>query len=202
MTTATISPYSASPTVLLDRLVPAPGSRTLRNVLIAIAGTLLLTAAAKIKIPLPPVPITAQTLVLLVLAMACGWKLAGSTVLLYLSQGAIGLPVFAGTPEKGIGLAYMTGPTGGYLIGFLLAAVAVGYLAERGWDRNFATTALAMLIGNALIYVPGLFWLGTVLGWDKPILQWGITPFLVGDLIKLVIAAVALPTVWKYLRRT
>jgi len=202
MTTATISPHSANPAVLVDRLLPAPGSRVLRNVLIAVVGSVLLTVAAKINIPLPPVPITAQTLVLLVLAMAVGWKLAGATVLLYLAEGAMGLPVFAGTPEKGIGLAYMAGPTGGYLLGFLLAAVAVGYLAERGWDRNFVTTALAMFIGNALIYVPGLFWLGTVLGWDKPILQWGMTPFLIGDLIKLIIAAVLLPTVWKFLRRT
>jgi len=202
MTTATISPYTASDTVLLDRLVPAPGNRALRNVLIAVVGTLLLAVASKIKIPLPPVPMTAQTLVLLVLAMACGWKLAGATVLLYLAEGAVGLPVFAGTPEKGIGLAYMTGPTGGYLIGFLLAAVTVGYLAERGWDRNFGTTAVAMFIGNALIYVPGLLWLGTVVGWDKPVLEWGITPFLFGDVIKLVIAAILLPAVWKFLRRT
>lgn len=188
-------------TVLVDRLLPASNSRVLRNVLLAVIGSLLLAVASKVKIPLPPVPITAQTLVLLVLAMAYGWKLAGATVLLYLAEGAMGLPVFSGTPEKGIGLAYMTGPTGGYLIGFLIAAVATGFLAERGWDRNFFTTAAAMLIGNALIYVPGLLWLGTVLGWDKPILQWGITPFLVGDLIKLVIAAIVLPSVWKLLNR-
>lgn len=199
-TSGAIFPHTAgTATVLVDRLLPAPGSRVLRNVLLAVIGSLLLAVASKVKIPLPPVPITAQTLVLLVLAMAYGWKLAGATVLLYLAEGAMGLPVFSGTPEKGIGLAYMTGPTGGYLLGFLLAAVVTGFLAERGWDRNFFTTAAAMLIGNALIYVPGLVWLGTIMGWDKPIMQWGMTPFLVGDLIKLVIAAILLPSVWKLL---
>ena len=113
----------------------------------------------------------------------------------------MGLPVFAGTPEKGIGFAYMVGPTGGYLVGFALAAASVGYLAERGWDRRFSTTALAMLIGNVVMYVPGLLWLGVVFGWDKPIVQWGLTPFIAGDLIKLVIAALILPAAWKLVRR-
>ena len=105
--------------------------------------------------------------------------------------------MFAGTPEKGVGLAYMLGPTGGYLAGFVLAAATCGWLAERGWDRRPATTAVAMLAGNALIYLPGLLWLGTVVGWDKPVFQWGLTPFLLGDVAKLALAAGLVPLVWK-----
>ena len=134
---------------------------------------------------------------MLVIAMAFGPRLGAATVMLYLAEGAVGLPVFAGTPEKGIGLAYMLGGTGGYLLGFLLAAALVGMLAERGWDRNVGTTALAMLFGNVVIYVPGLLWLGTLFGWDKPILAWGLTPFLLGDVTKLALAAAVLPLLWK-----
>jgi biotin transport system substrate-specific component len=144
---------------------------------------------------------TMQTFVVLTLAMAYGWRLGGATLLLYMAEGAVGLPVFAGTPEKGIGLAYMLGGTGGYLIGFVLAAALCGWLAERGWDRNVAKTALAMLAGNVIIYVPGLIWLGGLYGWDKPILEWGLTPFVLGDLTKLALAAAVLPLAWKWLGR-
>ena len=173
----------------------------LRNVILALAGTALLTLSAKIQVPFYPVPMTMQTFMVLALGMAYGWRLGGATLLLYLAEGAMGLPVFAGTPEKGIGVAYMLGGTGGYLIGFVLAAALCGWLAERGWDRRFMTTALALLIGNIAIYVPGLLWLGGLFGWDKPILEWGLTPFLLGDLTKLLLAAVALPIVWRALKR-
>ena len=173
----------------------------LRNVILALAGTALLTLSAKIQVPFYPVPMTMQTFMVLALGMAYGWRLGGATLLLYLAEGAMGLPVFAGTPEKGIGVAYMLSGTGGYLIGFVLAAALCGWLAERGWDRRFMTTALALLIGNIAIYVPGLLWLGGLFGWDKPILEWGLTPFLLGDLTKLLLAAVALPIVWRALKR-
>ena len=150
--------------------------------------------------PFYPVPQTMQTLVVLMLGMAYGWRLGAATVLLYLAEGAAGLPVFAGTPEKGIGLAYMAGPTGGYLLGFVLAAGLTGWLAERGWDRNAATTALAMLLGNLAIYAPGLFWLGSLLGWDKPILAWGLSPFVLGELAKLALASLAMPLAWRLVR--
>ncbi len=171
--------------------------RTLRAVVLAVLGTAAIWLSAKIQVPFHPVPMTMQTFVILSLGMAYGWRLAGATVLLYLFEGAVGLPVFAGTPEKGIGLAYMLSGTGGYLVGFVLAAVACGWLAERGWDRNVMTTALAMLVGNVLIYIPGLLWLGVLYGWDKPILEWGLTPFLLGDAAKLGLAALALPLTWK-----
>ena len=173
----------------------------LRNVILALAGTALLTLSAKIQVPFYPVPMTMQTFMVLALGMAYGWRLGGATLLLYLAEGAMGLPVFAGTPEKGVGLAYMLGGTGGYLVGFVLAATLCGWLAERGWDRRFMTTALALLIGNIAIYVPGLLWLGSLFGWDKPILEWGLTPFLLGDLTKLLLAAIALPIIWRVLKR-
>jgi biotin transport system substrate-specific component len=189
-------------TTLIDQLWPTGRVvNSLRAVLLAIVGTGLLWLSAKIQVPFWPVPMTMQTFVVLVLGMAYGWRLAGATLILYLAEGALGLPVFAGTPEKGIGLAYMLGGTGGYLIGFVLAAAVCGFLAERGWDRRVVTTAVAMLIGNVVIYVPGLLWLGVLFGWDKPIIEWGLTPFILGDLTKLALAASILPLTWRWLRR-
>lgn len=176
-------------------------SAGIRNLVLMVLGAVLLTVSAKIQVPFYPVPVTMQTFVVLAFSMACGWKLGGLTVLSYLTLGAMGLPVFAGTPEKGIGLAYMLGPTGGYLLGFALAAVCVGYLAERGWDRKWYTTLTAMLIGNVVIYVPGLIWLGSLVGWDKPVLSWGLIPFLPGDLAKIALAMIALPASWKAVNR-
>ncbi len=173
------------------------GTRAIRQFLLVLIGSAAIWLSAKIQVPFYPVPMTMQTFVVLGLGMAYGWRLAGLTVLLYLAQGALGLPVFAGTPEKGIGLAYMLGSTGGYLLGYLPAVVVCGWLAERGWDRNVGATALAMLIGNALIYVPGLLWLGALFGWDKPILEWGLFPFILGDLTKLALAAAILPLIWR-----
>ncbi len=177
--------------------VDRPTARVLRGVVLAVLGSLLLWASAKIHVPFYPVPMTMQTFVVLALGMAYGWRLGVATVLLYLAEGALGMPVFSGTPEKGLGLAYMAGSTGGYLFGFILAAAASGWLAERGWDRNVATTALAMLVGNVLIYIPGLIWLGILFGWDKPILTWGLTPFILGDVTKVALASAVLPLAWR-----
>lgn len=186
---------------LAARLWPANGSLVLRNVLLVVIGTALLWASAKIKVPFYPVPMTMQPFVVFAIGLAFGSRLAIATVLLYLMQGSIGLPVFAGTPEKGIGLAYMAGPTGGYLVGFLLAAGAVGALADRGWDRSMLKAFAACLIGVALIHIPGLLWLGTLIGWDKPVLALGFTPFILGDLAKALLAALAVPSVWRLLNR-
>jgi biotin transport system substrate-specific component len=168
-----------------------------RGIALAIGGSLALWISAKVQVPFYPVPITMQTFVVLAMGMALGWRLAAATVALYLAQGALGLPVFAGTPERGIGLAYMAGPTGGYLLGYLPAAALCGWLAERGWDRRVGTTVLAMLAGNAVIYALGLLWLGTVVGWGKPVLQLGLVPFIPGDILKLALAALTLPLAWK-----
>ena len=169
---------------------------------LALAGSALLAVSAKVRVPLEPVPQTMQTFVVLMIGMTYGWRLGGLTLLVYLTEGALGLPVFAGTPEKGIGIPYLLGTTGGYLVGFVLAALVVGFLAEAGWDRNLLLTAAAMLIGNIVIYVPGLLWLGHVAGWDNPILQWGLTPFILFDLVKLLWAALLLPAAWRLVNRS
>lgn len=176
----------------------ARASRVARACALAFFGALLLTISAKVQIPFTPVPLTMQTLVVLLLGFAYGARLGAFCLLLYLGGGALGLPVFAGTPHQGIGLAYMLGPTGGYLIGFAAAAVFCGMLAERGWDRHPGTVLAAMLAGNLLIYACGLTWLGTLFGWDKPLLQMGMLPFLPGDLVKIAMAMALLPGAWKF----
>lgn len=162
---------------------------------LVLAGTALLTLSAKISVPFFPVPMTFQSLVVLLIGAAFGPRLAAAVLAAYLAEGAAGLPVFAGTPEKGIGLAYMVGPTGGFLVGFLLAAILVGWLTGLGAARRIWTAALVVLAGTVAVYVPGLLWLGAVVGWDKPVLEWGLYPFLYGDALKLVIASLALPLV-------
>ena len=166
------------------------------SALVAIAGSILLTLSAKIAIPFYPVPLTMTTFVVIGLGLALGPRLGTAAVALYLVQGAFGLPVFAGTPEKGLGFAYIMGPTGGYLLGYLLAAFVAGTLAERGMDRSPLNALLSALIASAIIYVPGLFWLGALFGWDQPILAWGLTPFILGDATKAALAAIVFPATW------
>ena len=164
-----------------------------------VAASLLLAISAKIAVPFYPVPITMQTFVVIGLGLALGPWRGVAAVLIYLAEGAAGFPVFAGTPEKGIGLAYMMGPTGGYLLGYLAAAFLAGRLAVRGWDRNPLSAMAASLLAGAIIYVPGLLWLGAVLGFDKPILQFGLYPFIFGDIAKALLAVLVFPTAWKWL---
>jgi biotin transport system substrate-specific component len=171
-----------------------------RNTLIALVGSLLLWASAKVQIPFYPVPLTMQTYMVLVIGAACGWRLGGATVLLYLAEGAMGLPVFAGTPEKGIGLAYMVGPTGGYLVGFLASALLIGWLAERGWDRSLPRMLLVMTAGHLLILALGAGYLATLLGLET---AWsaGVEPFLWATLLKTLLAGATLPLAWQALKR-
>jgi biotin transport system substrate-specific component len=176
-------------------------TRAMRGTILAVTGSLLIWLSAKIQVPFYPVPMTMGTFAVLAIGMAYGWRLGMATVLLYLAEGAMGLPVFSGTPEKGIGFAYMMGGTGGYLVGYVLAVASVGWLAERGWDKNVVSTAAAMFVGNVLIYAPGLLWLGTLFGWDKPIIEWGLAPFVLGDLTKLALASALMPLTWKLLGR-
>lgn len=187
---------------LTQALWPQKSNQWLRFMVFAISGSLALTISAKISIPALPIPFTLQTLVVLLLGFAYGPRMAAATVALYLMQGAMGLPVFQGTPEKGLGLAYMMGPTGGYLMGFLVAAVFCGYLAQKGWDKRFSTMALGMVLGNLIIYAFGLAWLGSVIGWDKPIVQLGMMPFLLGDMIKITLAVALLPAIWKRVNKS
>ena len=196
-----MSVNSTTPNLLADVLLPSKANSAVTNIILAIAGSLALWVCAKIQIPFYPVPVTMTTFAVLLIGMVYGWKLGAATILLYLAEGAAGLPVFAGTPEKGIGLVYMMGGTGGYLIGYVIAAAVCGWLAEKNWDKSILTTAGAMLIGNALIYIPGILWLGILFGWDKPILEWGLIPFIPGDLLKLALAAVTLPLIWKLVKK-
>lgn len=166
-----------------------------------VAGILILAVAAKIKVPMWPVPITMGTFAVLTIGAAYGARLGLVTILGYMLVGALGYDVFAGSGAEASGLTYMMGGTGGYLVGYVLATVMLGVLAQRGWDRSVLWMGLAMLIGNVLIYVPGLAWLGQLYGWDKPILAWGLTPFLIGDAVKLALAAMLLPAAWKLVGR-
>ena len=188
---------------LTQQLWPVQSESTIRrSVVLMVLGSALLTLSAKVSIPFYPVPMTLQTLVVLALGLAYGWRLGVATVALYLLEGALGLPVFTGTPDKGLGLAYMLGGTGGYLLGFLPAVAIAGWLGERGWDRSPWTTAAAMLLGNAAIYVPGLLWLGALYGWDKPIFVWGFAPFWLGDVFKIALAMGLLPLAWRALGKS
>jgi biotin transport system substrate-specific component len=189
---------SAAHSPLIGRLWPAAEDSLARQALLAVAGTILFWASAKVQVPMYPVPMTMQTFVMMVVGMAYGSRLATATVLLYLIEGAVGLPVFAGTPERGIGLAYMMGPTGGFLIGFLIAAYVMGRLADHGWDRTLPHAAAAMAIGTVVQFIPGVTWLalGLGMGWER---GWeaGVAPFLVGAIVKMALAAAVLPLAWR-----
>ena len=187
---------------LLDTALPTDDRtrRILRDVGIAIAGSLLLTLSAKTQIPFWPVPMTMQTFVVMVIGMALGPRLGTATVALYLAQGAMGLPVFAGTPEKGIGLAYMMGPTGGYLAGFLAGAWLCGALAERGWDRSWLKSGIAAALGHAVIFCLGVLWLQGLIGWEKAF-QFGVAPFWAATLLKTALAVAILPPAWALVRK-
>lgn len=186
--------------VLMDALWAKDGMR-MRPLLLAFAGSLLLIVSAKFQVPFYPVPMTLQPLVVLLLGVVLGSRLGAATVLLYLAQGAAGLPVFAGTPEKGVGLVYMVGPTGGYLLGFALAAYVTGWLAERGFDRTRLGTALAMSLGMVVIYSLGLLWLGVFVGYNANLLHLGLTPFVLGDVLKIALATLSVPMLWSFLKR-
>lgn len=157
-----------------------------------LVGVGILAVSARIQVPFYPVPVTMQTLAVMVIAMAYGSKLGTATLFSYMLAGFLGAPVFAG----GAGFAYMAGPTGGYLAGFLLAGMVLGALADRGWTRNWQTTAAAMIVGTAIIYLLGVAWLSQLIGFDKAI-TFGLVPFIYGDILKLVIAAVSVPFMWK-----
>lgn len=189
---------AATDRVLSEVLGPKTGlALRLKQAALVVMGIAILAIAAKIKVPMWPVPITMGTFAVLTLGAAYGARLGLVTIMGYMLVGALGFDVFAGSSAEAAGLTYMMGGTGGYLVGYVLATLALGALAARGWDRSVTRMAAAMLIGNALIYVPGLLWLGQLYGWDKPILTWGLTPFLIGDAIKLALAALLLPAVWK-----
>lgn len=195
-----MKPYRARIKTLAATLWPA-GDETAINAmragLLALIGSLLVAVSAQFQVPMVPVPMTMQSFAVLVIGAAYGAKLGAATLLLYMAEGALGLPVFAGM--KG-GAAHLVGPTGGYIVGFVLAAGVVGWLAERGWDRSIVWTTFAMLIGKVFIFVPGVLWLGAVIGMDKAVSA-GLVPFIPGIFLKVALAVAVMPGAWWLLRR-
>ncbi|HZS82495.1 MAG TPA: biotin transporter BioY [Stellaceae bacterium] len=192
---------------LMKRLAPAPRSAALhdifrpgtsvaRSAVLAIAASLALAVSAKIQVPFWPVPMTMQSLVVLLIGLGYGSRLGAAAILLYLGEGAAGLPVFAG-PAAGPG--YFLGPTGGYLVGFLLSAIFVGWLAEQGWGRGLPRLTVTLTAGHILLFIPGVAWLAVLFGWSKAIAL-GVTPFIAATIVKTLLG-IALVTAVSGLRR-
>ena len=179
--------------------------KIIKLTLITIVGTALITLSAKIKIPFYPVPMTMQTFVVLFIGMSLGSKVGSATVALYLLEGIFGLPVFANSPEKGIGLVYFTGPTMGYLVGFLVAAYVAGLLVSPSrkliqyikFRNSYLTIFFSLLVSVSFIYILGLLWLGILIGWDNPIFKLGAQPFLLAELFKLTLLTILYPWIFK-----
>lgn len=185
---------------LVSMTLPEQGAwRLTAQLFLALGATLVLTISAKTKVVLGPVDMSLQTLAILVIAATFGLRLGAATLLLYLAEGAVGLPVFQSTPEKGIGLAYMMGPTGGYLLGFVAMAAIAGWAADRGWDRNPLKMAGAMLVAEVAMMTLGFAWLAGLVGAANA-WQFGVVPFILPDLVKVALAACFLPAAWALLR--
>jgi biotin transport system substrate-specific component len=176
-------------------------NRIIKIIIISLIGTLLLTISAKVKIPFYPVPMTMQTFVVLFLGAALGPKVGLLTISLYLVEGILGLPVFANTPEKGVGFIYFTGPTMGYLLGFLVATYISGKFKFNDIFQSkilgFFSNYLKLLLAVSFIYILGLFWLGNLIGWDKPLFELGAKPFLLAEAVKIFILAIIIGKVNK-----
>ena len=166
----------------MEILKTYPIQKSFKTFVLIFLGTIALTISAKLKIPFYPVPMTMQTFVVLFLGLAFGYKIGLATVGVYLAEGIVGMPVFSNSPEKGVGLIYFTGPTMGYLIGFLSAVFFAGYLNLK---NNIFITFSKLIFAVSTIYFLGVLWLGTLIGWDKPIFQLGVTPFLLAELFKI-----------------
>ena len=169
-------------------------TKLLKYVFIALIGSIILAVSSKIKIPFYPVPMTMQTLIVLIIGVAFGWKLGLATISLYLFEGIVGLPVFSGSPEKGLGLVYFPGPTMGYLIGFLVAVYISGKFV---YDNNLVKTFFKLFFATSLIYILGIIWLGSLIGWDKPVFKLGAQPFLLAEIFKILIATLAINQIKK-----
>jgi biotin transport system substrate-specific component len=184
---------------LITLALPKSGAaRWIGQLLLVIGGSLLLALSAKAKVVLGPVDLSLQTLVVLLIGATFGLRLGVATLVLYLAEGAAGFPVFQSTPEKGIGIAYMLGSTGGYLAGFVVMAAIVGWAADRGWDKSVLKLGGAMLVAEVVMMAMGFAWLAGLIGIEK---SWtfGVVPFIVPDLIKVALAALVVPATWALL---
>ena len=159
-------------------------TKIIKSLIVIFFGSVILAISAKIKIPFYPVPMTMQTFIVLFLGVSFGYKIAVSTVGLYLIEGILGLPVFSNSPERGVGLVYFTGPTMGYLIGFLSACFLASFIKFRD---NYLIIFAKLILSVSTIYILGILWLGTLIGWDKPIIQLGATPFMLAEFFKVVL---------------
>tara|TARA_Y100000590_G_scaffold289464_1_gene325850 strand:+ start:246 stop:809 length:564 start_codon:yes stop_codon:yes gene_type:complete len=168
--------------------------KIIKLTLITIVGSILITISAKTKIPFYPVPMTMQTFVILLIGITLGYKIGLATVILYLLEGIVGLPVFSNSPEKGIGITYFIGPTMGYLIGFLFA---VYFSGSFKYEKGIVDTFLKLIFSVSFIYILGLIWLGILIGWDKPIFKLGAQPFLLAELLKILLLVFLTPILLK-----
>mgnify|MGYP001255034816 FL=1 len=162
-------------------------TKIIKSLIVIFLGSAVLAISAKIKIPFYPVPMTMQTFIVLFLGVSFGYKIAISTVGLYLIEGILGLPVFSNSPERGVGIVYFTGPTMGYLVGFLTACFLASFIKFKD---NYIIIFIKLVLAVSTIYILGIFWLGTLIGWDKPIIQLGVTPFLIAEFLKVVLLTV------------
>ena len=179
----------------MDLLKTNSIQKTLKTFVVIFLGTMILTVSAKLKIPFYPVPMTMQTFVVIFLGLAFGYKIGLATVGVYLLEGIIGIPVFSNSPEKGVGLVYFTGPTMGYLIGFLFAVFFSGYL---NLNNNIFIIFSKLILSVSTIYLFGALWLGNLIGWDKPILELGVTPFLLAELFKICLLTLLAKKIIKF----
>jgi len=179
---------------LVNVLIPTYGINThYKNIALVLFGTLILAISSKVQVSFWPVPMTMQTFVVFIIGMSYGSRLAFSTLIVYLIEGALGLPVFA----KGGGLFYLIGPTAGYLYGMLIAAGVMGFFAERGYARSYIKSILPLLLGTIIIFTFGVAYLGSIIGYDKALIA-GLYPFILSELFKIALAIALIPTIWKY----
>jgi biotin transport system substrate-specific component len=172
-------------------------SSLVSQALLAVVGSMIVAVAAHISVPMLPVPMTLQTMAVLAIGATFGARLGAATLALYAVEGAAGMPVFSPIAD---GYPGLMGPTGGYIIGFILAAGLVGYLVERGWGRNVGKLFLACIAGAAVLYVPGLLWLGSFVGAEK-VFEYGLNPFIMGDTVKAAVVALGVPAVWSLVEK-
>ena len=196
----TSTPRSA----LAPSLLPLSANPPLQAVVLVLAGTAILTIAAKVQVPFYPVPMTLQTLAVMLLAATYGSRLAVATVLAYIGEGLIGFPVFANTPPQIAGPAYLVGPTAGFIWGWVVMAAIIGFAADRGDDRSTVKLLIALFIGDIVDFALGLLWLGAAvpkLGYSAKLLAAGLYPFVLADLLKIVLAALLVPAAWALFNR-
>ena len=182
--------------ILINQIFPASGiSSYIKNILLVLFGSFLLAISSKVQVPFWPVPMTMQTFIVFLIGMSYGWKLSFLTLFAYIVEGAVGLPVFA----TGAGLSYLVGPTAGYIYGMLLASVVIGFLAEKGFSNNYFKSLISLLIGSIIIFILGVGYLGSIIGYDKAI-SLGFLPFIPSELFKIALAVALIPLISKFIR--